>query len=98
MYELLIILLGAFAFGALRPRRSSLAVAVVVGALVAAWSFTLEVIPGDPKGPDDVAWSVMFGVVAAAAVSLVCAIGVLAGRRLRAPWSLLRRAGRTGSH
>jgi peptidoglycan/LPS O-acetylase OafA/YrhL len=90
VYELLILSLVVFTFGALRPRWSSLAVAVVVGALVAAWSLTLEQTPGDPKGLDDVAWSVIFGVIAAVAVALVCGIGVLLGRKLRSPRSLLR--------
>jgi hypothetical protein len=42
VYELLILILTPLAFGALRPRWSSLTVAVAVRAAVAAWSFTLD--------------------------------------------------------
>jgi drug/metabolite transporter (DMT)-like permease len=90
VYELLILILMALAFGTLRPRWSSLAVAVGVGAAVAAWSYTLEEIPGEPKGIDDVAWSVGFGAGAAVAVAFVCGVGVLLGRKLRSRRSLLR--------
>jgi hypothetical protein len=54
-----------------------------VGATVAVWSFTLEEIPGDPKGVDDVAWSVGFGALATVVLAFVCGVGVLLGRRLR---------------
>jgi hypothetical protein len=74
----------------LRSRWSSLAVAVVAGALVAAWSFMLEDIPGDPKGIDDVAWSVAFGGLAGVAIAIVIAVGLLIGRKLRGRQSLLR--------
>jgi hypothetical protein len=83
VFELVFLCVLALAFGVLRPRWSSLVVAVVVGAAAAVWSFLLEDIPGDPKGVDDVAWSIVFGGAAAAAVALVCAIGVLLGAKLR---------------
>jgi hypothetical protein len=89
MYEFLILVLLALALGVLRPRWSSLVAAVVVGAVVAAWSFMLEDIPGEPKGMDDVAWSAAFGGLAAIATALVRALGVLIGRKLRARRSLL---------
>jgi peptidoglycan/LPS O-acetylase OafA/YrhL len=89
VYELLSLILMALAFGALRPRWSSLAVGVIVGAAVAAWTLTLDEIPADPKGVDDVAWSVGFGAVVAVAVAFVCGIGVLLGRKLRSRRSLL---------
>jgi hypothetical protein len=89
MYELLILILVVFAVGALRPRWSSLAVAVVVGAAAAAWSYMLEEVPGYPKDLGDVAWSAAFGAVVAVAFAFVCCLGVLAGRRLRSRRSLL---------
>jgi peptidoglycan/LPS O-acetylase OafA/YrhL len=89
VYELLILILVVFAVGALRPRWSSLAVAVGVGAAAGAWVYMLEEVPGDPKGLDDVAWSAAFGAVVAVGFAFVCCLGVLVGRRLRARRSLL---------
>ena len=78
--------------GVIRPRWSSLLVAVVPGGLAFAWFLLHEDVPAGVPGAgvsaSDIVWYVGMSAVVSAAFALPCALGVIAGRALlrrRAP-------------
>ena len=71
------------AFGAVRPRWTSLLAAVVPASLACVWLFLREDVPGDEAGLGDVAWYVGLGLAVGAVFALARAGGVVLGRVLR---------------
>lgn len=76
------VLTVAAGVGWIRPRWSSLAVAVVPGGLAFAWLLMHEQIPGDETTMADIAWYLGMSLVVAAVIALACACGVLVRRAL----------------
>jgi hypothetical protein len=76
--ELAAALAVAAVAGWLRPRRSTLAVALVPTAMAFAWLYAHEDIPGDPITLIDVAWYAGMSLVVGASFMLATALGIAA--------------------
>jgi hypothetical protein len=83
--ELLVAFVVVAVVGWLRPRRSSLWVAAVPGALAFAWLLMHEDILGERVGLADVARYLGMGVVVGVAFSVACGLGVVARRQSGRP-------------
>jgi hypothetical protein len=69
--------------GVIRPRWSSLVVALVPAGLTCLWLILQEDVPGEDVGSSDMVWYVAVSGLVGAAFLPVCAVGVIAGRALR---------------
>ena len=85
------LVVGSVALGVVRPRWSTLLVAVVPVVLAFAWLVMHEDIPGDPLGLVDLAWYAGMSLAVGAAFALALACGVVLGRVLRAEPTRSRR-------
>jgi hypothetical protein len=81
--ELAVMFAACAALGALRPRWTSLLVAVVPASLACLGLFLHEDIPGYRTDLGDVAWYVGMSLGVGTVFALVCAGGVVSGRALR---------------
>jgi hypothetical protein len=85
--ELPVLVAAAAGVGLIRPRWSSLLVAVVPAGLAVLWLLLHEDVPADVPGADmsasDIGWYLVMGGLVGAAFALPCAVGVIAGRAVR---------------
>jgi hypothetical protein len=87
--ELAVALAAAVVIGLVRPRWSTLSVALVPTALAFAWLLLHEDIPGEATALGDVVWYVAMSLMVGAAFALACLLGIVVrrtgGRRRTAP-------------
>ena len=80
--EVFLTLVVVAAVGWLRPRWSSLWVAVIPGGVVFAWLLLHEDVPFDPVGLVDIAWYVAMSLVVGALFAVTCGLGIIARQAL----------------
>lgn len=79
------------ALGALRPRWTTLLVALIPAVLAFVWLLLHEDIPGDKLGVVDMVWYVGMALAVGGVYALASASGVVLGRALRRrSWPLSR--------
>jgi hypothetical protein len=87
MVELAVLVIAVAGVGLVRPRWSSLLVAVVPAGLAFLWLLLHEDVPEGLPGADvsasDIAWYVVMSALVGVAFALPCALGVIAGSALR---------------
>jgi hypothetical protein len=81
--EVAVLLAAVAAVGAIRPRWSTLLVALVPAGLAFLWLLGQEDVPGDELTAGDLGWFGGMSAVAGAAFAAACALGVITGRALR---------------
>jgi hypothetical protein len=78
--EFALALAVAVVIGLVRPRWSTMSVALVPSALAFAWLLLQEDIPGEATTVSDVVWYVGMSLVVGAAFALACLLGIVVRR------------------